>query len=108
MLRLVNVKPPYASAPVRRPPSALEVWEEDGGVRALTVDEAPAVPALTHEALLERLGAALLSEWHRLPMHVQKAVYRRTVGPRVGGAPDAQRRQVALLLHAHMRGVERA
>lgn len=55
------------------------------------------------DALLERLGAALLAEWHTLPTRVQKAIYERAVAAPAGHELDAAKRQVALLLHEHMR-----
>lgn len=95
--------PPAPQVPAEVPAGQLEIWEEDGGVRAIVIDAAATTSSpIEPGALLERLGAALLAEWHTLPTSVQKAVYEHAVAGPAGDRLDAAKRQVALLLHEHM------
>jgi hypothetical protein len=53
------------------------------------------------EVLLEQLGAAVLAEWHTLPMGLRKALYERAVAASADQL-DAAKRELAVLLHEHM------
>lgn len=59
-------------------------------------------------AMLERLGAAMLREWHRLPMPVQRRLYEAAARSDAGPSRPAARRALARFLHEHKRGRVRA
>ena len=55
----------------------------------------------TERRLLERLGAALLEEWRRLPMPLQRAIYDRAVDTEATCDPTLLKRSMARFLHDH-------
>jgi hypothetical protein len=60
----------------------LEAWDAEGGAPGAPGPARGNAVAVTHTTerwLLERLGAALISEWNRLPMPLQRAIYNRAV-----------------------------
>jgi hypothetical protein len=64
-------------------------------------DAAAAAARSTHRRLLARLGAALLSEWARVPMPLQRAIYNRAVGGDSTRPVSARTRRMARFLHVH-------
>jgi hypothetical protein len=61
---------------------ALARWEGEGG--ALSASQAqPHSLDQTEMAILSRLGAALLEEWNKLPIKVQRAIFARVSTLRV-------------------------
>ena len=82
----------------------LEEWEAEGGApKATAVRTADSDPAALSEAeqqLLQRLGAALVSEWNQLPTPWQRTLYARAVGTEppwtVGRTPPASARASSL------------
>jgi hypothetical protein len=81
----------------------LQDWEAEGGASAAAmrahVNDAATSPAI-ERSLLERLGAALVSEWNNLPMPLRRAIYDRAV--RGNSARNRTlKRQMARFLHEH-------
>jgi hypothetical protein len=77
----------------------LSRWEAEGGTPLPSAMQ-PGGDA----PLLQRLGAALVAEWNKLPMPLQRAIYDRAVA--AGLADDdepALKRRMALFLHQHKR-----
>ncbi len=75
----------------------LSRWEAEGGTPLPSAMQ-PGADA----PLLQRLGAALVAEWNKLPMPLQRAIYDRAVA--AGLADDdepALKRRMALFLHQH-------
>lgn len=49
--------------------------------------------------LLQRLGAAVVSEWDDLPMPLQRALFEHAVGARAWPDPGALKARMARFLH---------
>lgn len=81
----------------------LEEWEAEGGApKATAVRTADSDPAALSEAeqqLLQRLGAALVSEWNQLPTPWQRTLYARAVGTEPPPDAAALKRDMARFLH---------
>jgi hypothetical protein len=91
--------------------TALDEWEAEGGApagagRAGENDASPR-PSLDR-LLLERLGAALVSEWSNLPARLQRTVYERAVSVTSPSNRPTIRRQMARFLHDHKNRARRA
>lgn len=85
-------------------PSALDEWEAEGGApigAARTGENDAASQPPLDRLLLERLGAALVTEWSNLPVRLQRTVYERAVSVSSPSARPAMRRQMARFLHDH-------
>jgi len=82
---------------------ALEEWEDEGGSADLTqaIERPASRPSPVDRLLLERLGAALVSEWNNLPAPLQRAVYERAAGGGASSNSVTTRRQMARFLHDH-------
>ena len=84
--------------------TALEEWEAEGGASTggprASEDEASRASHLKRR-MLERLGAALVGEWHNLPSALQRAVYERAAGGSSSWRRLTLRRQMARFLHDH-------
>ena len=83
----------------------LDAWDAEGGSSGVAAEgpgsAARAGPA-TEGMLLERLGAALLDEWHALPTPWRRAIYMRAVAREAAtGDPAPLKRSLARLLHDH-------
>ena len=60
----------------------LDAWDVEGGacgVAARAAGSADRGGPVTQRLLLERLGAALMGEWHALPTPWRRAIYMRAV-----------------------------
>lgn len=55
------------------------------------------------QALLLRLGAALVQEWNTLPMAIRRALYERAVEGAPAALDDRRKRDMAIFLHEHKR-----
>jgi hypothetical protein len=76
----------------------LDAWDAEGGASGVGGEGRPA----TQRLLLERLGAALLDEWHALPTPVRRALYERAVTGEATACDRAPlKRRLARLLHDH-------
>jgi len=84
--------------------TALEDWEAEGGASAgvpQEIEQTTPRASPLERLLLQRLGAALVSEWNNLPAPLQRAVYERAAG---GGSSQnglTMRRHMARFLHDH-------
>jgi hypothetical protein len=79
----------------------LSRWEAEGGTPLPSAMQ-PGADA----PLLQRLGAALVAEWNKLPMPLQRAIYDRAVAAGLADDDDdepALKRRMALFLHQHKR-----
>lgn len=83
--------------------TALEGWEAEGGASASpqASEQGASRPSALERLLLERLGAALVGEWHNLPALLQRAVYERATGGSSSMSRLTMRRQMARFLHDH-------
>lgn len=85
-------------------PMALDEWEAEGGAPAgagrTGENDAASQPPLDR-LLLERLGAALVTEWSNLPVRLQRTVYERAVSVSSPANRPTIRRQMARFLHDH-------
>lgn len=79
------------------PRTELARWETEGGAPL----PAATLPGGSDEPLLQRLGAALVAEWNKLPMPLQRAIYDRAVAGLAADDETALKRRVALFLHQH-------
>ena len=82
----------------------LQDWEAEGGAPAggsSRPDPRPTILSPADAPLLERLGAALVGEWDRLPTPLQRALYGRAVASDAPGDDAALKHNVARLLHDH-------
>ena len=82
----------------------LEAWDGEGGAPGAPVqtsDAAPAAARAVHRRLLECLGAAVVCEWKRLPMPLQRTLYNRAVGGETARPQSAHKRRMARFLHVH-------
>lgn len=79
---------------------ALARWEGEGGALGVS-PEAEHMLDETELRILSRLGAALLSEWLRLPTDLQRAIVSRaaTLRPATDGARI--KTEIARFLHDH-------
>jgi len=85
--------------------TTLEKWEAEGGAptdtAVRTADSDPDTLSEAELLLLQRLGAALVSEWNKLPTPLQRALYARAVGDEPGSDRPALKRNMARFLHDH-------
>jgi hypothetical protein len=82
----------------------LEAWDAEGGASGAREPARGHTVAATRTRerwLLERLGAALIGEWNRLPMPLQRAIYNRAVAGDPLRNGSARRRRMARFLHDH-------
>jgi hypothetical protein len=82
----------------------LDAWEAEGGAPAVAArTDAPWAAARPERErrLLERLGAAVLKEWHGLPMPLQRAIYDRAIDSETTCDPSVLKRSMARFLHDH-------
>lgn len=85
-------------------PSGLDVWDAEGGGLGGVSAAAAASAAgarVSEQALLCRLGSAVIGEWGDLAMPLRRAIYERAVGGRDAPGWPALKRQMAQLLHEH-------
>ncbi len=84
--------------------SGLDVWDAEGGGLSGATAAAAAGTAgarVSEQALLCRLGSAVIGEWGDLAMPLRRAIYERAVGGRDAPGGPALKRQMAQLLHEH-------
>ena len=84
--------------------TALEEWEAEGGASAGVPRESgrgASRASPLERLLLERLGAALVGEWHSLPAPLQRALYERAAGGSSSSTRSTMRREMARFLHDH-------
>ena len=82
----------------------LEAWDSEGGAPGTSMqvpDGAAAAARSMHRRLLARLGAALLSQWARVPMPLQRAIYNHAVGGDSIHPVSARTRRMARFVHVH-------
>jgi hypothetical protein len=92
-------------------PKALDEWEAEGGATigaGRTGENDAASRSLLDRLLLERLGAALVTEWSNLPVRLQRTVYERAVSVSSPSNRPTIRRQMARFLHDHKTRARRA
>jgi hypothetical protein len=82
----------------------LDAWDAEGG--APGAPEPPggnsiALARTTERWLLERLGVALIAEWNRHPMPLQRAIDNRAVAGDALRNGSARMRRIARFLHDH-------
>jgi hypothetical protein len=90
--------------------TALDEWEAEGGASAFPPQVSEPAVALRppfDRLLLERLGAALLGEWRKLPVPLQRAIYESAVGGGMSSNRTALRREMARFLHEHQDHTQR-
>ena len=84
--------------------SALEEWEAEGGASAgmpPTGEHGASRPSPCERLLLERLGAALVGEWSKLPAPLQRTLYDHAAGGTSSSNRLTMRRRMARFLHDH-------
>lgn len=82
--------------------TALEEWEAEGGASAGVPQASQhTAPSPLERLLLQRLGAALVSEWNHLPAPLQRAIYERAAGGGSSSKGFTMRRHMARFLHDH-------
>lgn len=79
---------------------ALDAWDAEGGAAGVAAPSSGA-RSRTERRLLERLGAALLEQWHGLPTPLRRAIYDRSVEGVAPCDPSALKRSMARFLHDH-------
>ena len=81
----------------------LDAWDAEGGacgVAARAPGSMDSAGPATRRLLIERLGGALLDEWHALPTPWRRAIYMRAVAREAAtGDPAPLKRSLARLLH---------
>lgn len=83
--------------------AALATWEDEGGsVPAARSRRDPFLAHLTNrqQRIVNRLGAAVLTQWAVLPTHIQKLIFDTSVSAANTTDVKAMRRRIAQLLHA--------
>ena len=82
----------------------LSAWDAEGGSPAVAGEErgsgdgcGPPIDGV----LLERLGAAVLEQWHLLPTPLRRAIYKGAAREETNGEGAPFRRRLARLLHEH-------
>jgi hypothetical protein len=86
---------------------ALDAWDAEGGAAARADGPTATLRSRAERRLLERLGAALLEQWHGLPTPLRRAIYDRAVAGAAPGDASALRRSMARLLHDHQDNARR-
>lgn len=80
--------------------TSLSIWDDEGGAApAASLEGRPSFGRAVHQSqLLERLGLALMAEWHHLPAEIQKAIFNHAASSR---SPEGRplRSEIAKLLH---------
>lgn len=83
---------------------ALDAWDAEGGAAgaAARIDVPSAMTRSRAErGLLERLGAALLEQWHALPTPLRRTIYDRAVEDAAPCDLSVLKRRMARFLHDH-------
>ena len=89
-----TVTPATPVAATTGPRAELSRWETEGGSPLPATSDGDAL-------LLQRLGAALVSQWNELPMPLLRAVYDRAVAGLAAEEETAMKRRMARFLHQH-------
>lgn len=83
--------------------TGLSDWEAEGGAlpASLRMQQGESQVARTpsQHDLLERLGAAVVSEWNQLPMPVRRSLFERAARPPSSHDDGPLRAQLARFLH---------
>ena len=86
--------------PSEKKARALARWEGEGGALGLSK-----VPVDTLDDLelriLNRLGAAVLSEWNNISTDLQRTLFQRASTPHCSGEGARLKAEIARFLHAH-------
>ena len=91
---LVGQAPPAAQAA-----TPLADWEAEGGARLDSLRRLHGQNQSHSDELLERLGAAVVSEWSDLPMPVRRCLFERAVRVPTSCDDGRVRAQLARFLH---------
>jgi hypothetical protein len=85
--------------------AALDRWDNEGGATEKSAPEAAAaqtdILTAAEQAVLHRLGVAVVVRWNELPTAIQRALFEAASSDAAPAAADQVRSQIARFLHHH-------